>query len=145
MAAARAERTQTCDASAEACFDARADIAASPDWLSAVTGVDVRERDAEGRAAVVEFRTDAKLREVRYTLRYHFDRPRRISSDYLGGDAKRVENEFLLEPDGAGTRVTYRIDVDAGGPLVPGRIKQSLAEQAVRSTLAALKRRLAAG
>ena len=139
----RAERTETVDASAEACFDALADLERYPEWQAAVKAVSVRERDGDGRPSVVTFRTDAKLREVRYVLRYRYQRPESIRFDYVEGDAKRVAGEFRLQPLGDGrTRVTYGFDVDAGGRLVPGRVKQALAEQAVQATLRALKRRV---
>ena len=142
--AASAERTQVCNASAEACFDVMADLEAYPSWQSAVRSVRVRERDGNGRPAVAEFVTDAKIRDVRYVLAYHYDRPRRIWWDYVEGDAKTVNGEIRFDALDAGrTSVTYRLEVDAGGRLVPGRIKQQLAEQAVESSLRKLGERAA--
>ena len=139
----RVEHSQVVAAPAEACFDALADLERYPEWQHAVKAVSVRQRDGDGRPSVVQFRTDAKLREVRYVLRYRYERPQRIAFDYVEGDAKRVAGEFRLQDLGDGrTRVTYGFDVDAGGRLVPGRVKQALAEQAVRSTLGALRRRV---
>ena len=141
----RAEHTEVVDAPAEACFDVLADLERYPEWQAAVKAVAVRQRDGDGRPSVVQFRTDAKLRDVRYVLRYRYERPARIRFDYVEGDAKRVEGEFRLQAlDDDRTRVTYGFDVDAGGPLVPRRVKQALAEQAVRSTLGALQRRVGA-
>ena len=140
----RAEHAEVVDAPAATCFDALADLERYPQWQSAVKAVSVRQRDGDGRPLIVHFRTDAKLREVRYVLRYHYEPPERIYFDFVEGDAKRVEGEFRLQPlDDGRTRVTYGFDVDAGGRLVPGRVKQALAEQAVRSTLGALRRRVA--
>jgi ribosome-associated toxin RatA of RatAB toxin-antitoxin module len=139
----RAEHTEVVDAPAEACFAELADLERYPDWQGAVKAVSVRERDGDGRPSVAQFRTDAKIREVRYVLRYRWDPPTGIRFDYVEGDAKRVAGEFRLQDLGDGrTRVTYGFDVDAGGPLVPRRVKQALAEQAVRGTLAALQRRV---
>ncbi len=142
--AASAERSETCEAPAEACFDVMADLEAYPSWQRAVKSVTVRERDAEGRPTVAEFVTDAKIREVRYVLAYHYDRPRRIWWDYVEGDAKTVSGEVRFEAlDPGRTRVTYRLEVDAGGRMVPGRLKQQLAEQAVESSLRKLRERAA--
>jgi uncharacterized membrane protein len=143
---ARAEHTEVVDAPAASCFAAVADLESHPSWQRAVRSVTVLERDGDGRPAVAESVTDAKVREVRYTLRYAYEPPTRISWTYVRGDAKHVEGEYRFEDLGDGrTRVTHRLDVDAGGPLVPGRVKQGLAEQAVQSSLRALARHLAAG
>ncbi len=143
---ARAEHVTICEAEARACFDAMADLERYPSWQAAVKAVNVRGRDDLGRPELVEFVTDAKLREVRYTLRYHYDPPRRIWWDYVEGDAKTVSGELTFTPQGDGrTSVRYVLDVDAGGRLVPGALKQSLADQAVESTLRKLCERVGSG
>jgi ribosome-associated toxin RatA of RatAB toxin-antitoxin module len=140
---AGAAHTETCEAPPAACFDVVADLERHPEWQRAIKAVRVLERDGDGRATLAEFRTDVKVREVRYVLRYTYDRPRRIAWTLAEGDAKRVEGAYEFEDLGAGrTRVTHRLDVDAGGPLVPRRVKDSLAEQAVRSSLRELRRRV---
>ena len=140
---ARAEHTEVVPAAPDAVFDALAAIDTYPSWQKAVKAVDVRTRDVDGRPHEVQFRTDAKVKEVRYVLRYHYDRPSRIWFDYVEGDAKTVAGGFTLAPAGDGaTRVTYQLDVDAGGAFVPGKVKQALAEQAVQSTLRALRGRV---
>ena len=140
---ARATHAQVIAAPAQACFDVLADLEAYPSWQAAVKAVGAIERDGDGRPSVVEFVTDARVREVRYTLAYRYDRPRSIAFDYVEGDAKDVEGGFDLEDIGDGrTRVTYTLDVDAGGRLVPGKLKQSLADQAVESTLRKLAERV---
>jgi ribosome-associated toxin RatA of RatAB toxin-antitoxin module len=138
----RATHSVQIAAPAEACFDAVLDFESYPSWQRAMKSVRVLERDGDGRPSLVEFRVDAKLREVRYVLRHHLDRPRRITWDYVEGEAKDVDGEYRFEASGNGaTRVTYEIDVDVG-MFVPGKVKKTLAEQAVRSSLEALKHRL---
>ncbi len=138
-----AEHTEVLDADPRRCFDAVAQFETYPDWMPAFTEVQVLERDAQGRGVLVEFRIDAKLREVRYVLRHHFDIPRRISWDYVEGDAKDVDGEWRFEEAGAGrTSCTYSVSFDVGG-FVPGSVKRALAEQAVRSSLQALATRVA--
>jgi hypothetical protein len=46
----------------------------------------VLERDAEGRGTVVEYEVDARFNTVRYRLRQIYDEPRRLASEYLGGN-----------------------------------------------------------
>ncbi len=139
-----AEHTEVLPASPERCFDVVTDFEAYPEWMSTFKDVEVLERDADGRPILVEFRIDAKLREVRYILRHHLDAPRRISWDYVEGDAKDVEGEWRFEDAGDGrTRCTYAVSFDVGG-FVPGSVKRALAEQAVRSSLSALAKRVGA-
>lgn len=138
-----AEHTELLDAPPERCFDAVAAFDTYPEWMPAFKTVEVLERDSDGRAVLVEFRIDAKLREVRYVLRHHFDVPRRISWDYVEGDAKDVDGEWRFEDAGDGrTRCTYSVSFDVGG-FVPASVKRALAEQAVRSSLGALAKRVA--
>jgi ribosome-associated toxin RatA of RatAB toxin-antitoxin module len=138
-----AEHSEVLDAEPRRCFDAVTAFETYPDWMPTFTAVRVLERDDAGRGVVVEFRIDAKLREVRYVLRHHFDVPERISWDYLEGDAKDVDGEWRFEDAGAGrTRCTYRVSFDVGG-FVPASVKRALAEQAVRSSLQALRARVA--
>ena len=139
-----AEHSDVVDAEPRRCFDAIAAFETYPEWMPAFTSVSVLERDAEGRGVVVEFRIDAKLREVRYVLRHHFDVPNRISWDYLEGDARSIDGEWRFEDAGAGrTRCSYSVSFDVGG-FVPGSVKRAMAEQAVRSSLQALAARVGA-
>ena len=138
-----AEHTEVLDAEPTRCFDAVSAFDTYPEWMPAFTSVRVLERDEQGRGVLVEFRIDAKLREVRYVLRHRFDVPERISWDYVEGDAKDVDGEWRFEDAGDNrTRCTYRVSFDVGG-FVPGSVKRALAEQAVRSSLHALARRVA--
>ncbi len=139
-----AEHTEVLPASPERCFDVVTDFEAYPEWMSTFKDVEVLERDADGRPILVEFRIDAKLREVRYVLRHRLERPESITWDYVEGDAKDVDGSWRFEDAGEGrTRCTYRISFDVGG-FVPGSVKRALAEQAVRSSLQALSVRVAA-
>ena len=54
-------------------------------------------RDGDGRGTLVEFVIDARLREVRYVLRYAFDEPHAIRWDYVEGDVRSVDGDFTFE------------------------------------------------
>ncbi len=137
-----AEHSEVLDAEPIRCFEAVAAFETYPEWMTTFKSVRVLERDEQGRGVVVEFRIDAKLREVRYVLRHHFVVPERISWDYLEGDAKGIDGGWRFEDAGAGrTRCTYSVSFDVGG-FVPGSVKRALAEQAVRSSLQALAARV---
>ena len=138
-----AKPSEVLDAEPSRCFEAVSAFETYPDWMPAFTSVRVLERDEQDRGEVVEFRIDAKLREVRYVLRHHFDVPNRISWDYLEGDAKSIDGEWRFEEAEMGrTLCTYRVSFDVGG-FVPASVKRAMAEQAVRSSLKALAARVA--
>jgi hypothetical protein len=128
------------DAPPEACFDAIVDYETFPEWQDAVIETDVLERYEDGLGKVVELRVDAKFREVRYRLHYHYDRPARIWWDFLEADGVRaIEGEYLFEPDGEITIATYRLGIDPGVP-VPGLIARALNRGVMRRSVEDLKR-----
>jgi hypothetical protein len=138
MSVHRAERSIEVAARAEACFETAIDYETFPEWQSAVLAVEVLERNAEGRGELVEFRTDAKLREVRYRLRYHYGRGPRVWWDFVEGDVEHIEGEYAFNTGSAGTLVTYRLGIDPGVPA-PGFIVRRLNEQVMQRSVEDLK------
>ena len=142
MAGYAASRTAVVRASAQACFDALTDLDRMPEWQSSLKEVTVEERDAHGRGTVVAFALDAKVRTVRYRLRLSHDEPRRIGSEYLGGDFANLEAEWRFEPvaDDA-TEVTLAIVLDPGR-FVPGPVRKVVQEVVLDRSLKDLKKRV---
>ena len=138
----RAERSAEIDAAPHDCFAALLDYESFPDWQRAVKSVEVLSRDAEGRGRDVEFRIDAKVKQVRYVLRYSYEPPRRIAWEYVEGDVKDVSGEFLLEGAATGgTLATYSIGLDAG-VWMPGPIRKVLTDQVMKGAVDDLARRV---
>src|SRR5690606_23166105 len=73
MAEAEQSYTTEIEASVEQCWDVLLDFDRYPAWSGPVTACKVLERDADGRARVVEMTLDMKIRNVRYVLQYEYD------------------------------------------------------------------------
>ena len=124
------------------CFDALLDYESFPEWQRAVKSVDVESRDDEGRGVDVAFEIDAKVKTIRYRLRYSYEPPRRITWEYLDGDVKDVDGEMTLEDQGDGTTLaTYSLALDAGVWL-PGPVRKVLTDQVMKGSVEDLKRRV---
>jgi uncharacterized membrane protein len=140
-----AEHSAEIGGSPERCFEELLDYESFPDWQRAVKSVEVLNRDSAGRGRDVEFQIDAKVKSVRYVLRYSYDPPGRIAWEYLEGDVKDVDGEFLLEAlNGAGTLATYRLRLDPG-VWMPGPIQRVLSDQVMKGAVDDLKRRVESG
>ena len=142
--AKEAEHSAEIVAPPERCFEALLEYDSFPDWQRAVKAVDVLSRDGEGRGREVEFRIDAKVKQVRYVLRYSYEAPGWIGWEYVEGDVKDVGGEFLLEERGPGTFATYRLTLDAG-VWMPGPVRKVLSDQVMKGAVEDLKRRVEGG
>ena len=131
------------DAPWEKCFTLAAALDRSPEWQSQVRSARVFERDADGRPQIVETVSDARVRDIKYLLRYAFDPPHRITWTYLEGDVKDIRGEYRFEElDDGHTRVTYRLEVDPGrrlGLLLRGPLADKVRDYVMGTTLHELK------
>jgi hypothetical protein len=101
----------------------------------------VLERDAHGRAVKVEYRASALGRSTHYTLAYDYSQaPERLSWSLVEGDIMRaIDGAYTFEPHGAGTDVTWSLQIELIVPL-PGFVKRR-AEVRILHTLKELKTR----
>lgn len=129
----------------EACFAAITDYETFAEWQDAVSIVEVLDRYDDGLGRLVEVHVDAKLRQVRYRLHYHYERPHRIWWDFVEADGVHaIEGGYSFEPIDGGTRATYRLGIDPGVP-VPGLIARKLTNGVMRRSVQDLKRRVETG
>jgi uncharacterized membrane protein len=137
-----AEHQVVIDGSPQACFDALTDYDTFPDWQKSIRTVEVVSRDKQGRGSEVAFEIDAIVRQISYRLQYHYEEPHRISWDYLGGDIKSVDGEYVFEDNGDGTTLaTYQLALDPG-VWIPGPIATKLREQVMQRSMDELKTRV---
>src|SRR3954451_23609941 len=130
-------------ASPEDCYALVEQLDRYPEWQSQVRSAEVLERDGEGRPLVVETVSDARVRDIKYRLRYHHDPPGRMSWDYVDGDVKSLTGEYVFEPlDGGGTQETFALRVDPGrhlGLLLRGPLADKVRDYVLNTTLDELK------
>lgn len=123
------------------CFDVLTDYESVPDWQGPVKRCDVLERDERGRGSVVEYEVDAKVRTISYRLRQCYDEPRRIDSEYLGGDVHDLDGTWTFEPDGDdATQVVFSVRIDPGR-FVPGPVRRMLEARVMGQAVEDLRRR----
>jgi uncharacterized membrane protein len=138
----RAEQQVVVEGTPHECFDALLDYESFPDWQGAVKSVEVESRDRSGRGRDVAFEIDAKVKTIRYRLRYSYEPPHRVAWEYLDGDVKDVSGDMTLEDRGDGTTLaTYSLALDAGVWL-PGPVRKILTDQVMKGSVEDLKRRV---
>jgi Polyketide cyclase / dehydrase and lipid transport len=102
--------------SVEQCWAVIADVARWPEWQRVLETVTVIERDAQGRPAVCDTVSDAKLKKILVRVGMAYDPPHRLAwSQIHAEDLDSLEGSWELESlAGGGTRATYRLAVDPG-------------------------------
>jgi len=134
MGEIKGERSVEIEAPIETCFAIAADIDNAPEWQASLKDVDVIERDADRRAALVETASDAKVKTVKATLRFSYDEPSGIDWDQEKGDVKSLKGYWRFERLGPDrTQATYGLVVDPGRML--GMLLRGPAEGKVRDFL----------
>jgi len=139
----QASWTVEINAPRERCYEIAADIESAPRWQGTLEEVTVRERDAEGRAQLVETVSDAKVRKAKSTLRFSYDPPGAIRWEQEKGDVKWLVGDWdLAELDGGRTRATYSLRADPGrilGMLLRGPVEGKVKEALTKSAAEGLK------
>ncbi len=124
------------------CFDALLDFESYPDWQQAVTDCEVQSRDGKGRGQRVWFEIDAKVKRISYTLDYSYEAPHMLTWEFVAGDVRDIDGEFVLEDQGDGTTLaTYGLSIDAGVSM-PGKIASILNDQVMQRSVEDLKARV---
>jgi uncharacterized membrane protein len=138
------DRSVEIDAPIEQCFAIAADIEGAPKWQGSLKDVEVLSKDADGRAEVVNTKSDAKVKTVTTKLRFSYTEPTRIDWVQEKGDVKSLRGWWDLEDLGEGrTRATYGLEVDPGrmlGMLLRGPVEGTVRDFLLGGAADGLKR-----
>jgi uncharacterized membrane protein len=142
VATKKAEQQIVIQGTPQQCFDALTDYETFVEWQDAVKSCEVISRDEQRRGKEVAFEVDAKVKTISYRLSYRYEEPHLITWDYLEGDVKAVDGEYVFEDRGDGTTLaTYTLRIDPGVWL-PGPVQRVLNERVMRGSMEDLKRRV---
>ena len=146
-----ADRTQSSvDIAAEpgAVLDVIADFERYPEWAEQVQSCTVLSEDGDGWADQVEFDLNAGAIKDHYVLEYDWD----VDEDGTGTVRwnlvratllKGLTGSYTLVKAGAGTQVTYDLEVDLTMPMI-GMLKRKAEKHIINTALSELKKRVEA-
>ena len=118
MADLEGTRSITIAATPEECFAIAADLDHVPEWHGAMTEVEVLERDAEGRATLVQSKMNATVTQVSMRLRFSYEAPTTVRWTREDGDLKALEGSWRFAPsDDGATEATYALEIGLGRRL----------------------------
>ncbi|HTX30690.1 MAG TPA: SRPBCC family protein [Solirubrobacteraceae bacterium] len=141
--------TSEIDAPIEEVWALVEDVEKAPEWQGGMKGMDVLERDDEGRAELCETESDAKVRTVRSIVRFDYERPTALRWTQVKGELKSVDGRWDLEDLGDGrTRATYWIETDLGrmlGMVIRGPLVDLLRDMLAGARAGELKRAIEGG
>jgi uncharacterized membrane protein len=133
------------DAPIDEVYAIAADVEHAPEWQGNMQSAEVLERDAEGNQVLVQTVADAKVTQVKVTLRFSYDPPHGMRWERVKGDLKSMTGSWTFEDLGGGrTRATYAMEGDPGfviGQMLRGPVLDQARKAIVSKPPAGLKRR----
>lgn len=135
-------QTLEIDATAGDLYDVVADVASYPEWAIGVKEAEVLESDDEGNVIRARFVLEGFIKEIRYVLRYHHDRPNSLSwTSEESDDLKMMEGSYTFNPSDGATEVVYALSVEPKF-TIPGFIRRQAERQIVTTALKGLRKRV---
>jgi ribosome-associated toxin RatA of RatAB toxin-antitoxin module len=123
-------------------MDVIADFPAYPEWAASVKTCEVIEEGPDGRARQVRFVIDAGVVRDEYVLVYDWRGSNEVRWQLVQGQMQKSQHgSYLLEPLGADTRVTYKLEVDLSIPML-GMFKRKAEKVIMDTALKELKKRV---
>lgn len=145
MGILEASRTVEIDAPKSECYAIIADLPSTPEWQQFMKAIDVLKTDSEGRATLVEIKSDAKVRDVTSRLAFEYQPEEGMTWEQEKGDLKWMKGSWTLEDLGDDrTRAPYALKGDTGrmlGLLIKGPVQDKLKEWLTKDAAEGLKAR----
>jgi ribosome-associated toxin RatA of RatAB toxin-antitoxin module len=137
------------DASPEEVMAVIANLEDYPTWGDGFTGVEIKSTHDDGAAKDVAFSITTPMGKDTYELAYIWTGTDAVSwtlnSDEAGKPKssmmKKLNGTYTLKADGAGTKVTYELEIDPKIPMM-GFMKKKAAAAIVDQALNGLKKRV---
>ena len=119
-----------------------ADLDRYPEWVDALTTVEVLSTGADGRPETVRMVLQHRLLSDDYTVGYQWGDDLVSWKLIQGRTLTAMDGQYRVEPDGVGSRVTYGLTVDLKLRL-PGPVKRTAERTIIDTALKGLKRQVA--
>jgi len=132
------------DASPQDVLAVISDYEAYPNWADGIKKADVKRKDSQGRPSEVSFEVSQMGVGARYTLAYKYkakDGGVSWTTKSASGAVKDIKGEYVLEPSGDATEVTYRTTIQTAIPMV-GFMKRQAEKIIIGTALGGLKKRV---
>jgi ribosome-associated toxin RatA of RatAB toxin-antitoxin module len=120
------------------------DYEAYPKWADGIKKADVKKNDSKGRPSEVSFEVSQMGIGAKYTLTYKYkanDGGVSWTTKSASGAVKDIRGEYVLEPSGDATEVTYRTTIVPAIPMV-GFMKRQAEKMIIGTALGGLKKRV---
>ena len=145
--AQRTESSITIDAPPSDVLAVVTDVGSYPEWAGGITAAEVEESDSAGRP--LRARVTMSSGPIRDELLVGYDYTVTTSGTGTmswalaepGRVTSKMDGSYELAPDGDGTRVTYRLDVDVAISM-PGLLRRKAEKVIVDTALKSLKKRV---
>jgi len=149
MGILKASSTVEVEAPAARCYEIISDLANTPEWQEAMVSAEVLEKDSEGRAALVEIKSDAKVRTVTSLIAFQYQPETGMTWEQKKGDMKWLTGSWKLEDLGDDrTRAIYALEADTGrmlGLLLKGPVEDKVKRWLTEDATSGLKKFAEAG
>ena len=120
------------------------DFEAYPEWVTGMTKAAVQTKDSKERATEVSFEVNQMGVGAKYTLAYKYKAKEgglSWTTKSASGAVKDIKGEYVLEPAGESTNVTYRTTIDLAIPMM-GFMKRQAEKVIISTALDGLKKRV---
>lgn len=140
----KAEGSIVIDAPPDAVMAEIADFEHYTEWSKEIKKAHVLGRDSQKRGTTVAFAVDAGFVKSEYTLAYTW-LPDRTGVTWVSTEAsgaiRSLTGEYVLEPQGTKTKVSYRMSMELAIPLI-GFLKRQGERKVIDVALKGLKKRV---